>query len=86
MRRELWAQSHRLVLMRHKLLKPTEQILRAAQGWVEAPVLRKVGGEGITEEEVAASDGNTSQHRQEGSFQSRSFLCFGTFCLFYWRH
>ena len=34
MRRKLWAQSHRLVLMRHKLLKPTEQILRAAQGWV----------------------------------------------------
>ena len=48
--------------MRHKLLKPTEQILRAAQGWVEAPVLRKVGGEGITEEEVAASDGNTLGH------------------------
>ena len=45
-------------------------------------MLRKVGGEGITEEEVAASDGNTSQRRQEGSFQSRSFLCFGTFCFF----
>lgn len=31
---------------------------------------------------MAASDGNTSQHRQEGSFQLHSFLCFGTFCVF----
>ena len=42
-------------------------------------MLRKVRGEGITEEEVAVSDVNTSQCRQEGSFQACSFLCFGTF-------
>ena len=85
MRRELWAQSHRLVLMRHKLLKPTEQLLRAAEGWVGGTGAEEGwgrgyhggGGGGIRWEHVPA---------QTGRILSVAFiLVLWDILLFYWR-